>query len=180
MRFYFLIPCFLVLVAGCGFAPSGTPSTGQSSTPGETPEMTMSETLDGGTATPTCEPNPLSADLEITLNANIPVQIIVLESDTERTNWEGPRSELTPVATGSAEIILNETYPADMQRVKFDGGSGVFESATDYRVTIRANGSIRWGQIVRRDRVYDLTVHRDGNVSQDKPPGIVESPTPTC
>lgn len=170
MRKLLTLTCLLILVAGCGAAPNNTPTDMPSATPTDTvpgtptvapttPEDTETQTAQ--TPSPTCQPNPLTAELVISFQADVPVHVTITES-------------------GVGTTVLNRTYPENTTEVEYNEDTGVFEPATDYEVIIQTNNTVRWNETVQRDMEHYLTIHSNGNVTQPTGPAIVDSPTPSC
>lgn len=164
--------CLLTLVAGCGAAPITTPTSAPSTTPTDTVsatptvapttlEDTETRTKTGQTPSPTCQPNPLTAELKISFNPDVPVQVTITES-------------------GVGTLVLNRTYLENTTEVEYNEDTGVFEPATDYQVTIETDDTVRWNQTVMRNMEYNLLIQSNGSVTQPMGPAIVESPTPSC
>lgn len=163
----------LVLIAGCGAAPTSTPtgvppatptdtqSATSMVTPTATAEDTETQITTVQTPTPTCEPNRLTAELKIQLHTELPVRITITERGTNR-------------------LVLNETYSESTEKVVYGENAGVFEPATDYQVHIRANDTVRWNRTVRNNQEYQLIVEDNGNVRLPQGPVIVNSATPSC
>lgn len=86
------------------------------------------------------------------------------------------RAHLTVKAVESGRTVVDREVSGG-ERVVFHGSNGVFEPRTDYRVVIRAGGSVRWNQTIYRTEKVRLTVEQNGSVTVEAT--IVEdTPTP--
>ena len=165
--------CSLVILAGCGATPSDTPATEPTPATTGTPTATQSpderspgDTGGVDTAEPSatdgstpCNVAPLTAELELALRGEKPVQVTVTElGDRER-------------------VVVNETYRASTDRIAFGDDASGFEPATDYRVVVRTNDTVAWNRTVRRNQEYSLVLRWNDSVAVRKQV-IVESPTP--
>lgn len=162
----------MILIAGCGGAPANT-STGTSpatptDTPTSTPTTTPTASLENRntqtnpaqTPTQTCEPDPLTASLEITFNANVPVHVTITES-------------------GAQTPVVNRTYPVNTTQIEYSEETGVFEPATDYQIIIQTNGTVQWDGTIERNADHNLLIQPNGSVHTSVT-NIIESPTPYC
>lgn len=144
--------CLLITTAGCTL-PDGPPTSTA------TPTGTASDTPVSERATGTCEPNTLTAGLEVTVAGSVTAQITVREQ-------------------GDGEVVSNRTY-SGYETVEFGDDGAVLAPGTDYRVSIREEGSERWNRTVARHERWDVRIEDDGRVTTPRgPPAIVESPTP--
>lgn len=147
-----IIPCLLIITAGCTLPVGGPTSTA-------TPSGTVSDSPVSETAIVTCEPNTLTAGLDVTVAGGVTALITVRES-------------------GNNGVVANRTY-SGYEKVTFGEDGDVFDPGTDYRVTIHVNGTVRWNQTVARHERWDIRIGDDGKVTTPHgPPAIVESPTP--
>lgn len=112
------------------------------------------------TSTSTCEPYRVTAGLELAVAENVTAHVTIESQSTE-------------------QVVLNRTYTG-WTTVKYGDEQGVFEPATDYQVSIRVDGQVRWNKTVHRTERWDLRVHANGTVTKVNPVVVYDTPTAAC